>query len=96
MISVTPIDTMEGDKHVVHPAVLVNHLVVRKIETVEIAAPVAVIPKVEAADQEPMAAPPVSAAPPPAPPLLLSLITFMDGKTMHVKEDLATIKPMVG
>jgi hypothetical protein len=94
MISVTPIDEMEGDKHVVHSAVLINTMVIRKIETVEIAPLAPTVPKVEGGAKEPIAAP-VTAVLQPVAPVLLSMITFIDGKTMHVKEDMATIKPMV-
>lgn len=95
MISVTPIDEMVGDKLVVHPAMLVNPMVVRKIEAVEVAAPKPIVPVTEIGEKEPLAAPPTATAVAPvAPPMLVTMLTFMDGKGMHIKEDMATIKAM--
>jgi hypothetical protein len=85
-IIVTPIDEMEGDKLIVHPALIVNPLVIRKIESVEVEAPKPGVPKVDLTDKEPVAAPPAAPVTPVSPPMMVTLITFMDGKTMHVKE----------
>lgn len=99
MISVTPIEEMQGDKHIVHPEVLVNPMVIRKIEMVEVppAPPAApIVPKSDSSAKEPIAPPPASAVVvPPVAPVMLSMITFIDGKTMHVKEEMAIIKAMV-
>jgi hypothetical protein len=94
MISVTPIDEMVGNKLVVHPSLLINPLVVRKIESVELEATKPVVPVIAVGDKEPLAEPPVTAPVPPVPPLMVTLVTFMDGKAMHIKEDMTAVKAM--
>ena len=95
MVLVTPIDEMVVDHLVVHPALLVNPIVIRKIESVEIAPPKPFVPAVVATDKETIADPPANTGIVPPAPLLVTMITFLDGKQMHVKEDMATLKQMV-
>jgi hypothetical protein len=85
-IPVTPIDEMEGEKLIVHPIMLVNPMALSKIESVEVEPTKPVVPKVPAAGTvEPVAAPP-SVAAVPVVPLLVTMITFANGNTRHVKE----------
>jgi hypothetical protein len=88
-VTVTPIDEMEGEKHVVHSPMLVNPMALRKIEAIEIVPPKPVVPLVAAADKEPIAPSP-AVAPVAVAPMLVTMITFLDGKTMHVKEAMAS------
>jgi hypothetical protein len=95
MISVTPVDEMDGDRHIVRMPIFVNPFAIRKIESVEVEAPKPSVPKVEAGDREPLAAPVKPSDEEKHDMMMVSLITFIDGKTMHVKDDMASIRALV-
>jgi hypothetical protein len=95
-ISVTPIDEVDGaGKLIVHPPIMVNAMAIRKIEPLEVEKPMPIATKAADDNQEPMEAPPSSHAAPTAAPMLISKITFMDGKWLSVKEPIGNFNVLI-
>jgi hypothetical protein len=90
MISVTPIDKTGTP---LPNSILVSVMAIRKIEPVAVEKPLPSMPEIEG-HQEPVAAQP-GAAKAVGEQMVVSMITFLDGNQMHVKEPMGNFNVLI-